>query len=131
MPVLTLGSDGPHLFALPPGVDFAGELVRGLDSRMADAAPEDWARAEIWANTPRMARRIRAAFDAGPARLLPRIRTFGDLHGPGLPAAIPPLRRRLDLARIVAAFLDSAPGIAPRESAYFTNSMSLTRCAIA
>lgn len=107
-----------RLFALPSGVDFAAELVRGLEARMQGAAPEDWADVEIWANTPRMARRIRAVFESGPARVIPRLRMITAIDAPGLPAAQPGLRRRLDLARLVTALIDRAPGIAPRENAF-------------
>ncbi|MBD3766135.1 MAG: double-strand break repair protein AddB, partial [Rhodobacterales bacterium] len=35
-----------------------------------------------------------------------------------LPPPVPPLRRRLDLARLVAALLDRAPDLAPRSSIF-------------
>lgn len=108
----------PHLYALPPGVDFGAEVVAGLERRMGDAPPEAWADVTILANTPRMARRIRAAFDAGPPRLLPRLQLITALDDPALPPPVPSLRLRLDLARLVAALLDREPGIAPRESAF-------------
>lgn len=107
-----------NIFHLPPGVDFAGEVVRGLEERMRDAAPEDWARVEIWANSPRMARLLRAGFETGPARLIPRLRLLSTITLPGLPAAVPPLRRRLDLARLVTALITREPDLAPRENAF-------------
>ncbi|MCC7320100.1 MAG: PD-(D/E)XK nuclease family protein [Rubellimicrobium sp.] len=111
-------SEEPRLFGLPPGVDFAAEVVRGLAARMQDAAPEDWARVEIWANTPRMARRLHEAFAAGPARLLPRLRLLSEVALPGQEAPVPPLRRRLDLARLVAALIARDPTLAARDSAF-------------
>ena len=33
-----------HVFALPPGVDFPQELVRGLIAQMASEPPEEMAR---------------------------------------------------------------------------------------
>ena len=62
----------PHIFASPPGVDFAQGLVDGLITRTAHMTPTDLAKVEIYVNTTRMQRRIRAVFDQGPARLLPR-----------------------------------------------------------
>lgn len=108
----------PHVFYLPPGVDFAAEFVRGFDARLAGQPPEAAARAEIWANTPRMARRLRAAFETGPARLIPRLRLLTDISLPELPAPVPPLRRRLELAQLVAALIAREPDLAAREDAF-------------
>ena len=107
-----------HVFGLPPGVDFAAEVVAGLEARLKDAPPALWAQVEIWANTPRMMRRIRAAFENGPPRLMPKLRVLSDIDATGLPPAVPSLRRRLDLAQLVTALIDTSPGIAPRESAF-------------
>lgn len=106
------------LFALPPGVDFAAELVRGLAEQMPDARPEDWAQTVIYANSPRMARAIRTAFEAGGARMIPRLRLVTAIDDPTLQPAVPGLRRQLDLARLVAALIAAEPGIAPRDSAF-------------
>ncbi|GGL55020.1 double-strand break repair protein AddB [Wenxinia marina] len=112
----------PRLFALPPGADFACEVARGLADRLAGAPPEDWARVTIFVNTARMRRRLTQAFDAGPARLLPRIRLVTDLafdpiEGDPRPPA-PPLRRRLELAQLIGALLDRQPDVAPRAALY-------------
>lgn len=107
-----------HVFHLPPGVDFAAEVVRGLEARLQDAPPEDWARVEIWANTPRMVRRLREVFETGPARLIPRLRLLTEVTLPGLPAPVPPLRRRLELAQLVAALIAREPELAAREDAF-------------
>ena len=86
----------PRLFALPPGVDFAEALVDGLLSRMADQPVEALARVTLFVNTRRMQRRVRDVFDAGPARLLPRIRLIADLSSDpaesDLPLPANPLR---------------------------------------
>src|SRR5690606_27491661 len=100
---------GPRIFALPPGVDFIAELVAGIEARLEGAPPEAWAEVEIFLNTRRAARALETRLASGPARLLPRIRTVPDLASDpllvpaGLPPAGDPLRRRLDLARLVRA----------------------------
>jgi double-strand break repair protein AddB len=121
---------GPRLFALPPGADFAAEVATGLLTRLADAPPEALARVTIFTNTSRMQRRLRDVFANGPARLLPRIRLITDLAldpvGADLPPAVPPLRRRLELSRLVAQLLDTQPDLAPR-AALFDLSDSLAK----
>jgi len=112
----------PRLFALAPGVDFPRALVEGLLQRHAGQSPEALARVELIVNTRRMARRVQTLFDHGPALLLPRIRLLTDLVdelGPGkIPAAVSPLRRRLELVQLVSRFLDSAPDFAPRSALF-------------
>lgn len=113
---------GPRLFTLPPGADFAAELVRGLRTRLHGAPPEALARVEIYVNADRMARRLRTVFDSGPPCLLPRIRLVTDLADPltkaRLPAPVPPLRRRLELTNLVARLLDEEPDLAPRSALF-------------
>lgn len=112
----------PRVFATPPGVDFAQALVDGLTLRTATQQPDSLARTEIYVNTTRMQRRLRDVFDDGPARLLPRIRLITDLAGDPsprpIPAAVSPLRRRLELSRFVSRLLDQAPDLAPRAALY-------------
>lgn len=109
------------LYALPPGADFPAALVAGLRARMADAAPEAMARVTLFVNTGRMARAVEAAFRAGPPGFLPRIRLvdqLADLVPPGLPPAVPGLRRRLELVNLISALLDRQPDLAPRSALY-------------
>jgi double-strand break repair protein AddB len=110
------------VFALPPGADFPAALVDGLLARYGRLPPEDFARIELWVNTRRMERRIAALFPDHGARLLPRIRLIPDLGrdlvDPDLPPSVPPIRRRLDLARLVQALLDADPDLAPRAALY-------------
>ena len=112
----------PHIFASPPGVDFAQGLVDGLIARTAHMTPTDLAKVEIYVNTTRMQRRIRAVFDQGPARLLPRVRLITDLaNNPvslDLPPAVSPLHRRLELSQFVAKLLEQEPDLAPRAALY-------------
>lgn len=114
--------DTPRVFALPCGVDFPRALIDGLLQRMAGQLPEALARVELVVNTRRMARRIRDIFDAGPPLLLPRLSLLTDLGARGgldaLPAAVPPLRRRLELTQLISALLDRQPDLAARASLY-------------
>ncbi len=112
----------PRLFALPPGADFGREVVAGLENRLHDQPPEVWANVTLFVNTRRMQRRIRDVFDAGPPRLLPRLRLITDLAldpiGADLPPAIAPLRRRLELSQLVGELLDRQPDLAPRAALF-------------
>ncbi len=112
----------PRLYALPPGVDFATEVVAGLRARLAGAPPEAMARVTLYVNTRRMQRRMREVFDQGPATLLPRMRLITDLaldpFGPDLALPMAPLRRRLELSRLVAQLIEAQPDLAPRAALY-------------
>lgn len=112
----------PRVFALPPGVDFPAALLDGLTERMGDAAPDAWARVQLIVNTRRMARRIQTLFEAGPARLLPRISLVSDLgtswNMAHLPPPVSPLRRRLELIQLISRLLDQQPDLAPRAALY-------------
>lgn len=113
---------GPRLFHLPPGVDFAPALVAGLRTRLAHQPPEAMARVTLYLNTNRMRRRVADAFLAAGPGFLPRLRVLTDIAEgqplPGLPAAISPLRRRLELTQLIAGLLDSQPDLAPRAALY-------------
>ena len=114
-------SPGPRVFTLPPGVDFPQELVAGLIDRMRSQPPEAMARVEVYLNTARMRRRVTDLFLSHGARLLPRLRLvteLADRPGLALPPAVPGLRRRLELAQLIAALLDAEPKLAPRHALY-------------
>ncbi|WP_193748798.1 double-strand break repair protein AddB [Leisingera sp. ANG-Vp] len=115
-------SSTPRVFAVPCGVDFPRALVEGLRSRAHGQPPEALAWAELILNTSRMARRVRMLFDDGPALLLPRMLMLTDLAQratlEGLPPALPPLRRRLELSQLIAKLLDAQPDLASRASLY-------------
>lgn len=112
----------PRVFGIAPGVDFPKALVDGLMTRMQGQPPEDLARVDVIVNTRRMARRMRELFDQGPAVLLPRIRLLTDLDrlapAAALAPSMPPLRRRLELIRLISDLLDKQPDLAPRASLY-------------
>lgn len=115
-------SSSPRVFAVPLGVDFPRALVRGLTDRSANAPPEALAQVHLIVNTRRMARRIEALFDDGPALLLPRIglvTDLGEMHlADAVPPPVSPLRRRLELLQLVSALLDRQPDLAPRSALY-------------
>ncbi len=110
---------GSRLYGLPPGVDFPVAFVDGLLARMQGTPPDALARVTVYLNTARMLADVRAAFDDRGPRLLPRLRLVTDIGREplaGLPPAVPPLRRRLELARLVGELArrerDFAPGTA-------------------
>ena len=113
---------GPRLFALPPGADFPAELVLGLRARLANQPPQAMADVQLYVNTSRMRRRIIDLFCESGAGFLPRIRLIADLGQntaiAGVPAAIPPLRRRLELAQLIAGLIDNDAAFAPRAATY-------------
>ncbi len=115
-------SPTPRLFGLPPGADFTQALVDGLNPLIDPLPPQQVARIQIFVNTSRMRRRLQEVFDAGPPRLLPRIRLITDLANDPLAieatSTVSPLRRRLEIATFVSALLDREPDLAPRAALY-------------
>lgn len=106
---------GPRWFNIPAHRPFVHDLARGLHEALAPLGPEALSQATVLTPTRRGARALADAFLAaggGRALLPPQIRPLGDLDAgeppfePGdlaarLPAAIDPLRRRLELTRLV------------------------------
>ncbi len=114
-------SDKPRVFALPPGTDFPRYLVEGLRARFAGQRPDAVAKATVIVNTARMARRVHALFDEGPATLLPRILLLGEFANTAsahLPAAAPAIRQRFELIQLVTRLLEQQPDLAARASVY-------------
>ncbi|WP_299294804.1 double-strand break repair protein AddB [uncultured Tateyamaria sp.] len=112
----------PRLFGCPVGVDFPAAVLRGLETRLEGSPPEAWARVTLFVNTRRMARRLRDLFDAGPPRLLPRIRMLTDLDdllpGGGLPPAGSALKRRLELVNLTQCLIARETHIAPTTAGF-------------
>ncbi len=117
MTVLFPPAGGPRVFSIPPGVDFAAELVAGLDARLAGQPPEAAAQVEIWVNTRRAQRGLLAVLASGGPRLLPRIRVLPELAGEG-EAGATALGQRLVLARLVAELVEADPELAPRMAVF-------------
>ena len=119
---MNFSGPGPNVFFLPPGVDFAATLVAGLRRRMAGDPPEAMAGVTLFLNTNRMRRRVIDAFCATGPGFLPRLHVLTDVAEamplPGLPAAVPPLRRRLELSQLIARLLETQPDLAPRAALY-------------
>lgn len=115
-------SEKPRVFGLPPGCDFAKELVAGILDRSAGSPPEELARAEIFLNTRANERRVRDEFISREPLLLPRMRlvaqlaedrTFPDIGGP-----TSRLRRRLELAQAVGVLLEGDERFGSRGAAF-------------
>lgn len=112
-----LSRPGPRWFSIPAHRPFVADLAQGLYDALAPLGPEALSQAVVLTPTRRGARSLADAFVAaagGRAVLPPQIRPLGDLDEgeapfePGdlavdLPAAIPPLRRRFELIRLVKA----------------------------
>ncbi|MCV2875909.1 double-strand break repair protein AddB [Rhodobacteraceae bacterium XHP0102] len=109
-----------RVFATPIGLEFTSALVAGLDARLQGQPPEALARVEIWVNSARMERNLRAHYLRKAASFLPRIRPFEAMaHMPDLGGMTQPasdLRLRLHLAQLVGQLLNAAPDLAPRAS---------------
>jgi double-strand break repair protein AddB len=110
-----------RVFAMPMGTDFAAALVDGLRARMKGQPPEALARMQLYVNTSRMQRRIRQLLTDGGALLLPQVRLVTDLARDqtiDLPPPVDGLARRLQLAQLVRALIESDPSLAARDAAY-------------
>lgn len=119
---MIFSSGRPHVFHLPPGVDFAQALVAGLRARLDGQPPETMGRVTLYLNTSRMRRRVVEAFMEARPGLLPRLRLLTDISEGlpivGLPSAVSPLRRRLELTQLIARLLDRQPDLAPRSALF-------------
>ena len=107
----------PRIFGVPPGVDFAKDLVAGLKQRTL-GDPVQLARVQVFLNTSRMRRRVTQVFQNGPATLLPKMTLVTELeaghHIKG--AAAEDLGRVMEFARLVGRLLDIDPSLAPRHA---------------
>ncbi len=105
----------PHVYTIPAGSDFAGELARGVMTRHG-GAPDALPACRIFLPTRRACRVVRDAFlrrTGGAPLLLPRLQPLGDVDADevavqfgaaqtlDLPGALSPLRRQILLTRIL------------------------------
>jgi ATP-dependent helicase/nuclease subunit B len=114
------GGEGPRWFTIAAHRPFLDDLAAGLNAALAPLGPEALADAVVLTPTRRAARELADSFlRVGDAQavLLPQIRALGELDEgeppfePGdlsldLPPAISPMRRRFELARLVADHAD-------------------------
>lgn len=115
-------ADPARLHAIGLGQDYPAALIAGLARRLPADDPAAWARVTIYANSGRMLRRLREEFDAGPPRLLPRLRLLTDLWNaagfPEVPPALKPLEMKLDLAELLLRLMERGIVTAPRSAAF-------------
>ena len=114
--------DGPRVFAVPPGRDFAVEFVAGLRRRLAGQPPEFMANVLVFLNTRRVRQGIRNEFADGSAGFLPRLRLVTDLATdpgfPDIPPPVSPLRRRFELSQAVGKLLEGDRRFGSRTAIY-------------
>jgi ATP-dependent helicase/nuclease subunit B len=124
-----MAESGPSVFSIPPGEDFVAALARQMLAETADD-PLALSAMLVLLPTRRATRALRDAFLAlsgGKPMLLPRMRPLGDVDeddpgfadepSPDLPPAIPELRRRLLLARLIMGLGGKRGGAATAEQA--------------
>ena len=113
---------GFRVFGTYSGQAFPETLLEGLTTRLQGAAPEQWARVEVYVNTQRMQRRLAELFLQGPARLMPKFHLVTDLaHDPllsDLPMPVPTLKRRLEIAQLVRKLIQRVEGLAPASAVF-------------
>ncbi|MDC0345922.1 double-strand break repair protein AddB, partial [Planktomarina sp.] len=111
-----------RVFGTYAGQAFPDTLLEGLTTRLQGAAPEDWARLEVYVNTRRMQRRLAELFLQGPARLMPKFHLVTDLaYDPlltDLPLPVPTLKRRLEIAQLVRKLIQRVEGLAPASAVF-------------
>jgi len=111
-----------RVFGTYSGQAFPDTLLDGLAMRLQGAAPEHWARVEVYVNTQRMKRRLAELFLQGPARLMPKFHLVTDLaYDPlltDLPMPVPALKRRLEIAQLVRKLIQRVEGLAPASAVF-------------
>lgn len=111
------------VFGVAPGLDFPAIVARGLCARFAGQGPEELARVTLVANSARMRKRLTDAFTAQGALLLPTITLVTDFEAlhPALWAIdtprLAPIRRRLDLAKLLVPLIEKHPTLVPEAHA--------------
>ena len=113
----------PRVYGLPPGVDFPKALLTGLRERLHGQPPEAMARIHLVVNSQRMRRRLTQLLHSAAPCLLPAMDLVATCHGNApqallLPAAVPSLRRQLQLGQLIGKLLEQQPDLAPRTCRY-------------
>ena len=120
--MIDLGPKTSPVFVQPLGCDFPKAVANGLIQRSSDAPLADLARVTLIVNTSRMARRIKAILQDGPAGFLPKILLLEQLDTllsrPPPPRARATLRRRLELAQLIAPVIEQHPELAAKASLF-------------
>ncbi|MGR3491997.1 MAG: double-strand break repair protein AddB, partial [Shimia sp.] len=111
-----------RIFGVECGLDFANAVVDGLLSRLPGDKPDALPRVTLLVNTSRMKRALIERFAARGAMLLPRIGLVTDLAAlypeHGAAEVTTKLRRKLDLAGLIAQLLEAEPTLAPASATY-------------
>ncbi|MDA1237735.1 MAG: double-strand break repair protein AddB [Proteobacteria bacterium] len=106
-------STDPHLFGIPPGVDFPKELVAGLRKKMVGKSPEKMAEIDLYVNSTRMKQRVKNLLTESGALILPRILTLSELNSDirfsHIKASLDPLGLRLELSQLIAKLIELEP----------------------
>lgn len=127
--MIGVGSGTPRVYTIPSGVPFLDALAEGIAADVG-ADPLALSRVTVLLPTRRACRALRDAFlrrSQGQPTLLPRLRPIGDVDddeltltaeagGLDLPPAIPPLRRRLMLARAILKIPTEAGELTPPQA---------------
>jgi double-strand break repair protein AddB len=116
-------TENPRVFALPIGADFSTAFIAGLQKRQHDKPKHAIAHIELFVNTRRTERRLRALFVSAGAGFLPRFHLISDLANDPLglcklPPAAPTERRKLQLGQLIRSLLKAEPDIAPVSATY-------------
>ncbi|MEO0342569.1 MAG: double-strand break repair protein AddB [Pseudomonadota bacterium] len=109
-------------YALPPGVDFGAELVKGLLERFG-ADQRQLAQTQVFVTTARMRGQVQDALTVSGPTLWPKLRLLADLsRDPSLTAGLPALRskltRRLELSQLIGALAQTSGAMTSRGSRF-------------
>ena len=112
----------PRVFSLPPGCDFANELITGLNERLASSPPTAMAEVQIHVGTASLRQHIIDACIARGNTFIPRIRLLSDFATdpgfPDIPGPVSELVRELELTEAITELLREDERFAPRTTAH-------------
>jgi len=100
-----------NVYALPPGCNFARELVEGIMNRQESNNPIDLVKTELFLSTGKLREDVRKEFISRNNLLLPQFKLINelcfDLRFPSIPLPNSSLQRRLELMKAVKQLLDN------------------------